>query len=77
MAINKQELVAGDLSDSSLSDSDCKLKKNGIGITRSGRVFLIVCISCKENDIMNFSVVSIFYLMNFSNPNTNFHMGDS
>lgn len=54
-----------------------KLRKNGIWITCSGRVFLTVCFSCHKNDVMNFRVVSVFYHMNFSNPNIKFHMADS
>lgn len=51
-----------------------KLRKNSIWITCSGRVFLTVCISCHKNDVMNFSVVSVFYYTNFSNLNIKFHM---
>lgn len=80
MKIKKQELVVGDLwaivHGEHVVDS-CKVKKNGIGIACSGRVFLIVCISCNKNDVMNFRVVSVFYHMNPNNPNIEFHMADS
>ena len=39
--------------------------------------FLIVCVSCNKNDIMNFRVVAVFYHMNFNNPHIKFHMADS